>query len=84
MQPHEERVVVEKRELDEKLSKLREFRMGKIYSTLDPVDRALLESQEGPCRSMPRSLDEGSSVFMRPLNPAKVCPPERRRFRTWR
>ncbi len=47
MQPHEERVVVEKRELDEKLSKLREFRMGKIYSTLDPVDRALLESQEG-------------------------------------
>lgn len=47
MQPHEQRVVTEKQELDEKLGKLKEFCFGegKIFRTLDPVDRDLLESQ---------------------------------------
>lgn len=45
MQPHQERVVVEKRELDEKLVKLRTFRFSPVFRTLEPEDRALLEDQ---------------------------------------
>ena len=48
MQPHEERVVVEKRELDEKLKKLKAFCFepgNKIFSSLPPEDRDLLEDQ---------------------------------------
>jgi hypothetical protein len=37
MQPHQERVVTEKTELDEKIDKLDTFRAGKIFSTL-PID----------------------------------------------
>ena len=45
MQPHEQRVVDEKRELDEKHSRLGEFIVGPVYLTLDEVDRSLLISQ---------------------------------------
>lgn len=45
MQPHEQRVVDEKRELDTKHSKLAEFIGGNIYPTLDEEDRNLLVSQ---------------------------------------
>lgn len=48
MQPHEERVVTEKRELDEKLAKLKAFCFGDnttIFRGLDPKDRDLLENQ---------------------------------------
>ncbi len=48
MQPHEERVVTEKRELDEKLEKLKAFCFTPgvtIFSKLSPVDRDLLEDQ---------------------------------------
>lgn len=47
MQPHEERVVIEKRELDEKLAKLKAFCFGenKIFESLDRIDRDLLENQ---------------------------------------
>lgn len=48
MQPHEERVVVEKRELDEKLAKLKAFCFdpgSPIFKGLSPEDRDLLESQ---------------------------------------
>jgi hypothetical protein len=47
MQPHEERVVIEKRELDEKLAKLKAFCFdsGTAFSKLPPEDRDLLEDQ---------------------------------------
>lgn len=46
MQPHEERVVIEKQELDEKLAKLAVFSQGNsIYKELPNEDRELLESQ---------------------------------------
>jgi hypothetical protein len=47
MQPHQERVVTEKRELDEKLAKLKTFIFedGKIFNTLDPAERDRLEDQ---------------------------------------
>lgn len=48
MQPHEERVLIEKRELDEKLAKLKAFCFGDnnaTFSGLHPIDRDLLEDQ---------------------------------------
>jgi hypothetical protein len=48
MQPHEQRVVNEKRDLDEKLAKLKAFCFGEnttIFRGLDPIDRDLLEDQ---------------------------------------
>ena len=48
MQPHEERVVIEKAELDEKLSRLKAFCFDPAHITfrkLAPEDRDLLEDQ---------------------------------------
>ena len=47
MQPHEERVVIEKRELDEKIGKLKIFcfEPNPIFRQLAPEDRDLLEDQ---------------------------------------
>lgn len=48
MQPHEERVVTEKQDLDEKLAKLKTFCFGPdrvIFRKLAAVDRDLLEDQ---------------------------------------
>lgn len=48
MQPHEQRVVTEKQELDEKLAKLHLFCFSpgnKIFAGLEPEDRDLLEDQ---------------------------------------
>lgn len=48
MQPHEERVVVEKRELDQKLAKLKAFCFdpgSPVFKALPPVERDLLEDQ---------------------------------------
>ena len=47
MQTYQERVVIEKRELDEKLTKLKEFCFGdgKIFATLNPNERDDLETQ---------------------------------------
>ena len=48
LQPHEERVITEKRELDEKLAKLKAFCFdpgSPIFRALTPADRDLLEDQ---------------------------------------
>lgn len=48
MQPHEQRVVTEKQELDEKLGKLKVFCFdpgSPIFKNLAPEDRDLLEDQ---------------------------------------
>lgn len=48
MQPHEERVVVEKRELDEKLTRLNAFCFGEnntTFKNLSEIDRGLLTAQ---------------------------------------
>lgn len=49
MQPHEERVVVEKKELDEKLAKLEPFLNSTIFLSLASEDQGLLNEQ---CRLM--------------------------------
>lgn len=48
MQPHEERVIAEKQELDERLAKLKAFCFdpgSPIFKALSPIDRDLLEDQ---------------------------------------
>ena len=48
MQPHQERVVKEKEELDEKLAKLKKFCFGpdtKTFASLSPEERDRLEDQ---------------------------------------
>jgi len=45
MQPHQQRVIDEKKELDEKREKLIEFMHGDVYATLDAIDQGLLMVQ---------------------------------------
>lgn len=48
LQPHEERVIAEKRELDEKIAKLDTFIYGKrntVFQSLEQIDQSLLEEQ---------------------------------------
>jgi hypothetical protein len=45
MQPHQERVVVERDELSEKIGKLRTFTNGAVFSTLPYEERGLLTRQ---------------------------------------
>ncbi len=45
LQPHQQRVVDEKKELDEKISKLETFTQGELFSTLDKDDQTLLSQQ---------------------------------------
>lgn len=46
MKPHEERVVVEERELDVKLNALGVFIHGAVFATLPDEDQRLLQAQE--------------------------------------
>lgn len=45
LQPHQQRVVDERAELDEKVKKLGAFVDGLAFAAIDPVDRALLREQ---------------------------------------
>lgn len=45
MQPYQERVVQEKKELDEKIGKLDMFRYGSVYLTLSEEERLRLTRQ---------------------------------------
>lgn len=45
MLPHQQRVVDEKAELDDKLSKLNAFKESDLFKSLDVEDRALLVVQ---------------------------------------
>lgn len=45
MAPHQERVVTEKTELDEKLTKLRAFFDTPIYKSLDTAEQGRLQAQ---------------------------------------
>lgn len=46
MQPHQERVVVEKRELDEKLGKLTQFINSDVYKAVDAAEQQRLFRQQ--------------------------------------
>jgi hypothetical protein len=45
IQPYQQRVIDEKKELDEKISKLKEFFKTDLYSNLTKKERVLLSTQ---------------------------------------
>lgn len=45
MKPHQQRVVEEKAELDDKLGKLVEFIQSGVFSTIDPFEQVNLRDQ---------------------------------------
>jgi hypothetical protein len=63
MQPHQERVVVEKHELDEKLDKLGAFLTGKIMHTLPDDEQARLRRQYALMRDYSSILQERIEHF---------------------
>lgn len=63
LQPHEQRVVDEQRELDEKRAKLAIFLGGPIFAGLPPEDKALLLTQEIAMRQYSDTLGKRIARF---------------------
>lgn len=63
MQPHQERVVQEKADLDEKLSKLRLFFTTSTFVGLDEAEQDRLRSQEGAMHTYSEILGERIAAF---------------------
>lgn len=63
MQPHQERVVTEKKELDEKIAKLDAFRHGAIYLTLPQEERERLTRQYCHMKDYSNVLNERITAF---------------------
>lgn len=63
MQPHQERVVTEKKELDEKLSKLTAFYDTPIFASLDQAERDRLHRQGHAMSVYSDILEERISAF---------------------
>jgi hypothetical protein len=64
MQPHEQRVVDEKKELDEKLYKLNQFIGGEIFLSLPYAERERLGRQSGVMRMYSEILQERITHFI--------------------
>lgn len=63
MQAHQERVVVEKSELDAKIEKLDTFRHGDIYHTLSVAERDRLTRQYAHMKDYSNVLGERIAAF---------------------
>lgn len=63
MQPHQERVVTEKADLDEKISKLSGFMHGETYAELPAVDQGLLMVQIRAMKLYSETLSQRIQVF---------------------
>ena len=63
MQPHQERVVAEKDELDSKLKKLDMFIHGDVYSGLDEAERLRLMRQYRHMKDYSNVLGERIAEF---------------------
>jgi len=63
MQPHEERVVEEKRELDEKLAKLSEFGEGDVFAGLPADEQGRLNRQHSIMEDYSTVLGERIAAF---------------------
>jgi hypothetical protein len=63
MQPHQERVVLEKKELDDKLSKLRLFFTSHVFETLDSNEQSRLRRQENAMHDYSEVLGERIAAF---------------------
>ena len=63
LQPHQERVVKERAELDEKIGKLYPFSEGKLFQSLDKAEQDRLTRQYGVMKRYRDILDERIAVF---------------------
>jgi hypothetical protein len=63
MKPHEERVVKEKEELDEKLSKLRLFFTSETFGEVNANEQARLKRQEEAMNTYSEILGERIAAF---------------------
>jgi hypothetical protein len=63
MAPHKERVVAEKTELDEKLTKLNSFFGGELFAKLDPEEQARLKNQAEYMRGYSEVLGDRIAHF---------------------
>ncbi len=68
MQPHELRVIAEKRELDEKLAKLSAFISARspVFIGLDPMDKSLLRDQRDAMSAYSDTLADRIARFGKP------------------
>jgi hypothetical protein len=65
MQPHQQRVVDEKRELDDKLTKLIAFiTSSPVFESLDLTDQGLLCDQQGAMTDYSAVLEERIARFV--------------------
>ena len=63
MQPHQQRVVDEKSELDEKIGKLEKFFDGPVFGALEGVEQRRLSAQFGYMKAYSCVLAERISAF---------------------
>jgi hypothetical protein len=63
MLPHQERVIQEMKELDEKIVKLDDFRHGKLYETLPVDERDRLTRQYAHMKDYSNVLAERIKAF---------------------
>ncbi len=63
MQPHQERVVTEKKELDQKIDKLDTFRAGQIFAGLPEDEQNRLNAQLSFMRSYSGVLADRIAAF---------------------
>jgi hypothetical protein len=63
MQPHQERVIAEKSELDAKIEKLDTFRHGDIYYTLSVAERDRLTRQYAHMKDYSNVLAERIEAY---------------------
>jgi hypothetical protein len=63
LQPHQQRAVTEKAELDEKIGKLDTFRHGDIYHTLSVAERDRLTRQYAHMKDYSNVLGERIAAF---------------------
>jgi len=63
MQPHQERVLIEKAELDDKCLKLNSFINGETYKTLNSIEQSLLTKQLAAMTAYSEILEERITTF---------------------
>ena len=63
MRPHEERVIEEKRQLDDKIAKLSEFGKGEIFASLPAEEQGRLNRQHSIMETYSDILSERIASF---------------------
>jgi len=64
VKPYQERLIVEKRDLDEKLSKLAAFGTTPLYTALPPEEQGRLNRQHAVMEEYRRILGERIAAFV--------------------